>query len=330
LEKYVAAGGGLGVFLGEHTDVKFFNDVLYRGGKGLFPAPLARPAELLVDRLEPAPDLEVEGHFIFRVFAGKRNPFIQTISIERYFAVSPEWRPAADSTVRVLARLRGGEPLVVERRLGKGRVVAFLTTAAPAWNNWASNPSFVPLVLDLHAYLTDKEGEPRSSVVGAPLQVSVDPARCLPAVRFAAPEGAAVPATTITASRGADGTLTATFLDTDVAGFYEARLAHADNTVETRRFAVNVDPAEGDLQIINGRQLASRLEGVKYQYAEAATFQAAASDAAGYDFTEPILYGLILLLIGEQILAWSASYHPSRRAATEGRQTFLSAKGDAA
>ena len=34
-------------------------------------------------------------------------------------------------------------PLVVERRFGKGRVVAFLTTAAPTWNNWARvNPSF--------------------------------------------------------------------------------------------------------------------------------------------------------------------------------------------
>ena len=81
------------------------------------------------------------------------------------------------------------------------------------------------------------------------------------------------------------------------------------NTDRTRRYAVNVDPAEGDLAIVGAEQLASRLEGVKYQYAQAATFQTAAAESAGYNLTEPILYGLVLLLIGEQLLAWSASYH---------------------
>ncbi len=71
LEKYVTAGGGLAFFLGERCDVKFFNDVLYRGGKGLFPLPLSHVAELPVDRLEPAPDIQVEPHFIFRVFGAR-------------------------------------------------------------------------------------------------------------------------------------------------------------------------------------------------------------------------------------------------------------------
>jgi hypothetical protein len=350
LEKYVAAGGGLAVFLGEHTDVKFFNDVLYRDGKGLFPVPLAGQAELLLDRLEPAPDLEVQRGFILDVF--KRIPLLlPTVSIERYFAVPRGWEPSANSTVRVLARLRGGAPLVVERPVGKGRVVAFLTTAAPTWNNWGASRSFVAVVLDLHAYLSAPADVARSTVVGAPLVLPVDPGRYQPAVRFTAPAGAALPAATITASRAADATLAAVFRDTDVAGFYEARLARADNTVETRRYAVNVDPAEGDLAIIGAEQLASRLEGVKYQYVRAAAFQAAAADSGGYNLREPLLYGLVLLLIGEQLLAWSASYHAKRGQAfvpagggqtsaaadaaqtlapVEAPRTFASAKGGAA
>ncbi len=324
LEKYVAAGGGLAMFLGENTDVKFINDVLYRDGRGLFPVPLAGQAELLIDRLEPAPDLEVQRHFIFHVFHDQRNSLIQTITVQRYFAVPQQWGPPADSTVRVLARLRGGAPLVVERRVGKGRVVAFLTPAAPTWNNWASSLSFVPVMLNLHAYLSEAADEVRSTAVGAPLALRLDPGRYLPAVRFTSPVGAAVPAATITASRAADGALSAAFRDTDVAGFYEARLARADNTIETRRYAVNVDPAEGDLAIVGAEQLASRLEGVKYQYAQAATFQTAAAESAGYNLTEPILYGLVLLLIGEQLLAWSASYH------AKGGRTSVPAKGGAA
>ena len=76
---------------------------------------------------------------------------------------------------------------------------------------------------------------------------------------------------------------------------------------------MNVDPAEGDLAALDGEQLAARLEGVKYQYEQAAAFQSAAGELAGYNLGEAILYGLVLLLIGEQILAWSASYHPARR-----------------
>ena len=93
LEKYVAGGGGVAFFLGERTDGRYFNEVLYRDGKGLFPMPLARPAELVVDRLEPAPDIHVDEHFIFRVFAAKRNTFLQTVSVQQYFAAPEGWRP---------------------------------------------------------------------------------------------------------------------------------------------------------------------------------------------------------------------------------------------
>ena len=155
----MADGGGVAFFLGERCDVKFFNDVLYRDGKGLFPAPLERQAELEVDRLEPAPDLEADEHFIFNRFTGKRNSYLQTVAVQRYFAVPKGWRPPAKAAVRVAAHLRNGAPLVVEHSFGKGRVMAFLTTAAPTWNNWAGNPGFVVVMQDLEAYLTQRPGD---------------------------------------------------------------------------------------------------------------------------------------------------------------------------
>jgi hypothetical protein len=322
LEKYVAAGGGVAFFLGEHSDVKFFNEVLYRGGKGLFPAPLARETELRVDRLEPAPDVQFGEHFIFRVFAAKQNTFLQTVAVQRYFAVPDGWQPPHDSTVRVTARLRNGAPLVLERGFGKGRVMAFLTSAAPTWNNWAQNPSFVVAMQDLQAYLSQRSAAAGSRLVGSPLELSLDPAAYQPPVRFALPEEAAAPPVTVQAVRGADGTLGASFSDTDLSGFYEAQLTRANNAVETRRYAVNVDAAEGDLAVVSGEQLAARLEGVKYQFDYAAAFQSAAGELAGSNLGEAILYGLILLLIGEQILAWSASYHPAKsRALPQGGST---------
>jgi hypothetical protein len=313
LEKYVADGGGAVFFLGERTEPKYFNDVLYRDGKGLFPVPLAHPAELSIDRLEPAPDVQAEKHFIFRIFAGKRNSFLQTVTVERYFALPQGWRPPPDSTLSVVASLRNGAPLVVERRFGKGRVVAFLTTAAPTWNNWARNPSFVVVAQDLQAYLSQRPDEAESRLVGSPLVLRLDPAVYQPHVRFTTPETGAGATVALDASLSRDGSLVATLADTELSGFYEAQLTRIDGATERRRYALNVEPAEGDLSALGPEQLAARLEGAKYQYDQAAAFQSTAGELAGYNLGETILYGLILLLLAEQILAWSAGYHPAGR-----------------
>jgi len=313
LEKFVAGGGGVAFFLGEHSQGKFFNDALYRGGQGLFPAPLGRENELLVDRLEPAPDVQVDKHFIFRVFAEKRNTFLPAVTVQRYFAVAEGWQPPPDSTVRVVARLRNAAPLVVERGFGQGRVMAFLTTAAPAWNNWARNPSFVVAMQDLQAYLARRPADETSRLVGAPLEVTLDPARYKPQVRFVGPDEAGAPNAAIDAVRNADGLLQASLPDTDASGFYEARLTRTDETPEVRHYAINVDHGEGELAALDAEQLAPRLEGVKYQYEQAAALQFSAGESTGYNLGETLLYLLILLLIGEQVLAWSASYHPAAR-----------------
>ena len=315
LEKYVAAGGGLAFFLGPRVDMKFYNDVLYRDGKGLFPVPLVREEQLLVDRLEPAPDLQVEKHFIFRVFASEQNPYLQTVKVQRYFAVPPTWGPPPDSATRVIARLRNGAPLMIESEYGKGRVITFLSSAAPTWNTWARNPSFIPAILDLQSYLARRSAESLSRAVGTPLELKLNPAlyQSEPKVRFSYPEQSARPPVTVNPTRSADGLLTASLPETDVSGFYEAQLSRADGSTETRRYAINVDPAEGDLAALDGERIATRLTGVKYRFQQASDYQAAATDLGGYDLSEALLYALILLLVGEQILAWSASYHPTKR-----------------
>jgi hypothetical protein len=311
LEKYVSAGGGVAFFLGEHCDVKFFNDVLYRDGKGLFPLPLGYAAELPIDRLEPAPDVQVDEHFIFRVFAKKRNTFLQTVAVDRYFAAPKNWRPAPDSTVRVAAYLRNGAPLVVERSFGKGRIMAFLTTAAPTWNNWARNPSFVVAMQDLQAYLAQNAAD-TSREVGSPLELDLDPAVYQPQVRFSAESGEG-PTTAANATLTPQGRLSVSLAGADAKGFYEVQLTRINGKPETRSYAFNVDPTEGNLAALGAEQLAPRLEGVKYQYDQAAAFQSATSEFGGYNLSEAILCGLVVLLLAEQILAWSASYHVGPR-----------------
>jgi len=308
--------GGLGVFLGERCGAKFINEELYRNGQGLFPLPLAGPAQLLVDRLEPAPDLEVTDHPVFRVLAGQRNSFVATVMIERYFAAAKNWTPPADSTVRIIARLRNGAPLAVEQRFGQGRVVALLTTAAPVWNNWArGNPSYGIAMQELQAHLTARPAVVR--LVGAPLGVELDPAQYQLKVHFFAPQ--ATGPVSIEGAPTSSGLASAVLEQTPTSGIYEAHLAKIGAIPEVRRYAYNVDAAEGDLRRLAGPELAARLEGVRYSYEQAATLQYEGRELAGVDLSETLLYALVVLLILEQVLAWSAGYHPPARRSTAGR-----------
>ncbi len=211
----------------------------------------------------------------------------------------------------MIARLRNGAPLAVERHFGEGRVVAFLTTAAPVWNNWArGNPSFLVTMQRLQSYLAWQPKSSASARVGSPLEVRLDPARYREQIRFTTPLEDAAPTPAVEAVLGADGRLTAALATTDAAGFYEARLHRKDGAQETRTWACNVEPEEGDLKMLDIPQLSSRLEGIPCEMARASQFHYTPGERAGGQLGDALLYLLIALLLGEQVLAWSTSYHP--------------------
>ncbi len=322
LEAYVRAGGGLAIFPGELSRADFINKYLYRDGEGLFPLPLVGVSELLVDRAELVPDLEVADHPIFSVFAGQRNSFIGTVMVERYFAAQKNWKPAEDTANEVIARLRNGAPLAVESRLGEGRVVTFLTKAGPgetpqgAWNNWGrNNPSYVVAMLELEAYLAEGRHRTAPHLVGAPLTTSKPRVQYEPTVRFVLPrqQGGG----TLSVDAVAEGTeLTAVLSDTSVAGVYEAQWAqHNAGELVTTQFALNVDPREGDLRRLDATQLAERLRGIKYLYQQAQDVIYDGERLAGPNLGRFFMWLLIIVLLVEQVLAYSASYHPVRRGA---------------
>ncbi len=322
LEAYTRSGGGVAFFLGERSTSDFFNKQLYRDGAGLFPAPLAQSVQLLVDRLEKVPDLQVTDHPIFAVFSGERNSFISAVIIERYFATAPGWQPDPASTTKVIARVRNGAPLAVERNFGAGRTIAFLTKAAPTttdqgpWNNWArGNPSFVVAMLELEAYLSAARQSVATRFVGTPLEMKLTAGSYRPQVRFTMPNdrgatsGKDGGALSVDAEQAKDA-LGVAFHETQSSGFYEAQLTKTDGSNEIRRFAVNVDPAEGNLKHLDGPQLAARLAGVRVKLHNAGDFAFDTGQLAGFNLGESLLYASIIVLLVEQLLAYFTSYHP--------------------
>ncbi len=313
LEAFVSAGGGLVIFLGERTQPDWTTAALYANGDGLFPLPLERPTELLVDRLEQVPDVEPEDHPLFQSFAATQGTLWQDVRVERYFPTEAGWQPASEQGTRVVARLRNGAPFIVEKTYGAGRVATMLSTLGPDWHNWPrANPGFVVFMLELHAYLASANEAPRELQVGQPLTIPLDAIDHEPRVRFVTPETDALTGITIEAET-ADESLPATLPDTFRSGFYQALRFQKDGTQAPESWAANVLPAEGDPRLLSTADLASRLSGIEVEILRASQSQSLKRDIAGTNLKLTLLIVVLALLLGEQLLSYAASYHVSRK-----------------
>jgi Aerotolerance regulator N-terminal len=348
LETYVQTGGGLAIFVGPAVNTSYYNQALYQDGQGLLPAPLGIETSLppAVDPGEP--DLVLANHPIFSFFQNETNPLIRGVKIERFYKVADGWKPTAAQAVEVLARTRDKSPLAIGKKLGQGEVVMFLTTLAPEWNDWAKNPSFVVVALKLQSYLAMARRPDDPRLVGTPLELNLEAGRFLPDVAIVVPgekvgsrvrierqasgesaphaarEGDIAPESTphapreesITRSRPAERVPRRTMVgETDRAGIYEAWPKTTKGEIDLRRWAFNVDPDEGDLTVVPAAELIARLDPVKVHYHDADQYQQDEVASTGYNLSMLLLGGLVLLLIGEQLLAYSSSYHVNERGA---------------
>jgi hypothetical protein len=170
----------------------------------------------------------------------------------------------------LLEDVKYGDPLVVGKRHGRGRVVAFLTTAGsggtatnPRWHDWAADsvvvPTFPVVMVELQRYLTGVSEE-LSRTVGTPLNFEFDEGRYKDRmnVRFdtLVPDG-----NKLKLERRQEGVLTAVSekplcfsfdaSKTRLPGLYyfDFYQANPDAPPDTRLYAFNVDTlAEGDLR----------------------------------------------------------------------------------
>jgi hypothetical protein len=232
-----------------------------------------------------------------------------------------------------------GDPLVVARRLGKGRVVAILTSAGTAsnWNDWGSGSpvswSYPVFIMELQRYLTS-EGDDLNRLVGEELTLQLDATRYQPKVkRKFQPqpdldaEGAKPGARPAPEDQGeqtlslSKNQLTFRFADARRPGVYTFEFfplteGGAAAQTEMRSYAFNVDAAsESNLK----RAAKERLEGPKANKDASRGTIALRSPGDDYEVYKerqpdasefPWVYLLFLLvLIVEQALAVHLSFH---------------------
>jgi hypothetical protein len=323
LEAFVRRGGGLAIFTGPESNVGFYNASLYRDGQGILPAPLGADAELppLLDTSEP--DLVLSGHPIFSFLLAGNNPLARGVRVDRFRKLADGWKPDPANPVEIIARLRDRSPLVIEKKFGAGTVLQFTTSCGPVWNDWAKNPSFVVVVLKMQSYLAKANRLDDPRLVGTPLELELESARYRSDVAFVVPSekpgsrqkfdrqaSASEPGVaTLTASLARPGGDAVAAADTIRRGVYEAWPISTKGEIELRRWAFNVDPDEGDLAGLESAELLDKLKPVEVAYHQADQYEQEEIASTGYNLSHLLMALLVALLVGEQFLAYSASYH---------------------
>lgn len=169
IERFVKDGGGLLVFAGPECDLDWYNREFYRKGEGIYPAGIkgyartetnAAPARVLQQRYT---------HPSVLYFNDARGGRLQDAEFRHWF----EFVPGDQATTQRILNLDRNVPLLVEKKYGRGRVIAAATTANAQWSNLPLQPFFVPLMQRLTTYLATEGSAPAWQLVGTPVRLSL-------------------------------------------------------------------------------------------------------------------------------------------------------------
>ena len=165
LGDFVAAGGGLVIFTGEHV-----NSTGYRS---LEPIGLS-PGRLV--GIKDAHDLPWraqawdEGHSIFAPFNDPQHGNLRRLAFHAYTQIEPSERAS------VLASFRGGDPLLLEVTKGEGRAIWFTSSCDRQWSDWPRSRLYLPLVHQMLGHLTglNQGGPVRGLTIDASNHLAAD------------------------------------------------------------------------------------------------------------------------------------------------------------
>jgi hypothetical protein len=260
LRDYVASGGGLWIGLGARTDVEAFNQHFFADGDGLSPLAIDR----IVDERPSITDGDVKSqstridpllkeHPATAELADTDRLDTSEITVSRHFRFVP---PPEGEDVSVLLGLTNGEPLAVEKYVGRGRVIVMAVPLRMQWSELARSQAFVVMVQDWLSYLTQPQATRHNLSPGDPLSVHLADNSVRDATLHT-PHGDSIE---LTADSAGDGVVFRSSR-TILPGNYTLEFGTAGNGIP---FHVNRDSSESDLTSLTtaDRQLLAEVSGL--------------------------------------------------------------------
>lgn len=169
LPLFVENGGGVLICGGNRMNLSWYNQHWGLEGSNFLPLPMTGSKGNLQNEFEFSKIANTYfEHPALSLFNDPRNGSLSEARIKKWIELD-ESRARNDPGVTVVARLENGDPLLVEKKWGKG-VVMFLTTSIDTdWNNLPARPSYLPFVQQISTYLSEKVLPPKTVSAGFPL-----------------------------------------------------------------------------------------------------------------------------------------------------------------
>ncbi len=313
LDAYLSYGGSLIFFLGENVQPENYNQVLggetIVSGKGSEATAASKMPRLLPARLAavlaaPQGRLDPLGfrHPIVQPFQGRQTALL-TAPVMKYVKL----HLLEGAQAQVVLAAPGGDPLIVEEPIQRGRVVLVATSADKSWTLLPLWPSFVPLVHEMVRYCAAGGQHSRSRLVGEELSGTLPIAAADAKIEVETPTGHTQ---SIIAHTEADR-VQWRFADTLHSGVYTVSIGSPLH--RSQSFAVNLDTAESDLTHLGIERLQSEVwPGVPLEYITTWDGRQSTAAASAPPPHRPmhvgLLYMLACLLLLETLLAWRFGY----------------------
>ena len=279
LTRFVESGGGLFVAFGAQT-------VWPAGAADVLPATVSAAVDRSRGGSGTLGAIEY-GHAVFEPFRGPRSGDFSAARFYGYRSLTP----AKDA--QILARFDDGAPAVVERSVGRGRVLVWASTLDLFWNDLPLKPVYLPFVHQVVRHLADYRERATWATVGQVIDLSQegDAERARVALT---PSGERLPL------EGETGRV----LELSEQGFYEVREQGRPSALVTVA-ASNVELAESDRTDVDPAEIVTAVTGGP-SVTSGPGGQTALPDAA-QEQTQRLwwylLFAGILLLTGESVLA---------------------------
>lgn len=262
LRTYVARGGSLVWISGDNVQADAYNRMNEQAQRQLLPAPL-------VDVRTPDTATARDSWNIS--FLDKKHSALAHLvepdtlykSVLVYKHVRMDTKNVADAWV--MARLDDGEPLLVQRRVERGRVTMLGTSGHVGWTNFPLRPIFLPLLARMTFEMAGAEQTRHTVLAGLPLAIPFERDIRPTAVEVQPPSGVTIRVATV----DKEGRQQEEFRydDTFDIGIYLLRMLQAVRPVQVA-FSVNVDPEESRPEKIDRKELQKQFGEIPLVFAE--------------------------------------------------------------
>jgi hypothetical protein len=247
LERFVRGGGGVLFILGSNIDSEFYTDEI---GRRFFDLDLKLPltATKNVGGFFTLEKTDWD-HPIFKAYQNVDKDRLPQIKFSSIFEL-PQGR-----NVRVISRFSLGQPALIERNLGSGKVLLFASSLDEKESDLVVHPFFVPFVNRTVEYLaSDPSQLSEDFLVGSTIERELDPDLGREELKLTDPENLETSLAPVIQR----DKLMLRISEAEKPGIYKIRAEKK----EIDRFAVNVDSRDSDPRKIERDEIEKKLEGV--------------------------------------------------------------------